>query len=77
MPTFTKELGLGILDARNTRMETAEEVAAACGRAAEFVAPSKLHVSPSAGLEFLPHRVARKKLETLAAGVRRAKEGAA
>jgi len=74
---FTKELGLGVLDARNTRMETPEEVAAACRRAADFVIPSKLHVSPSAGLEFLPRRVARKKLETLAAGVRRAKEGAA
>ena len=74
---FTKELGLGVLDARNTRMETPEEVAAACRRAAEFVSPSALHVGPSAGLEFLPRRVARKKLDALAAGVRRAKEGAA
>ena len=74
---FTKELGLGVLDARNTRMETPEEVAAACRRGAEIAAASALHVSPSAGLEFLPRRVARKKLETLASGVRRAKEGAA
>jgi len=75
--TFTKELGLGVLDARNTRMETPEEVAAACRRAAEFVSPAALHVGPSAGLEFLPRRVARKKLDALAAGVRRATEGAA
>jgi len=74
---FTKELGLGILDARNTRMETPEEIAAACRRACEIVAPSALHVGPSAGLEFLPRRVARRKLEALAAGVRRAEEGAA
>jgi 5-methyltetrahydropteroyltriglutamate--homocysteine methyltransferase len=74
---FTKELGLGVLDARNTRMETPDEVAAACRRGAEIVSASALHVSPSAGLEFLPRRVARKKLETLAAGVRRAREGTA
>jgi 5-methyltetrahydropteroyltriglutamate--homocysteine methyltransferase len=74
---FTKELGLGVLDARNTRMETAEEVAAACRRAADVVAPPALSVGPSAGLEFLPRRVARKKLDALAAGVRLAKEGAA
>ncbi len=74
---FTKELGLGILDARNTRMETPEEVAAACRRASEIVPPSALHVGPSAGLEFLPRRIARRKLEVLAAGVRHAAEGIA
>ncbi len=71
---FTKELGLGVLDARNTRMETPEEVAAACRRACEIVPPGALYVGPSAGLEFLPRRVARQKLEVLAAGVRRAEE---
>jgi len=74
---FTKELGLGVLDARNTRMETPEDIAVACRRAAEFVSPASLHVGPSAGLEFLPRRVARKKLDALAAGARLAKEGVA
>lgn len=74
---FTKELGLGILDARNTRMESPEEVAAAVRLAAELVPADSLYVSPSAGLEFLPRRVARRKLEVLVAGVRRAKEGVA
>jgi len=74
---FTKKLGLGVLDARNTRMETPEDIAIACRRAAEFVSPASLHVGPSAGLEFLPRRVARKKLDALAAGVRLAKEGVA
>ncbi len=73
----TKALGLGILDARNTRMETPQEVAAACRRAAELVPAGSLYVGPSAGLEFLPRRVARRKLETLAAGVHLAKDGAA
>ncbi len=74
---FTKDLGLGIVDARNTRLEIPDEIAAACRRAAEIVPASSLHVGPSAGLEFLPRRVARGKLEALVAGVRRAGEGAA
>lgn len=67
-----KELGLGILDARNTRLETPEEVAKACRRAAEIAPAASLYIGPSAGLEFLPRRVARRKLEALVAGVRRA-----
>ncbi len=74
---FTKQLGLGIVDARNTKMETPEVVADACRRAAEIVPADRLHVGPSAGLEFLPRKVAQRKLEVLAAGVRRAQEGAA
>ena len=73
---FTKHLGLGIVDARNTKMETPEAVAAACRRAAAFVPADRLHVGPSAGLEFLPRKVAQRKLEVLAAGVRRVREGA-
>ena len=74
---FTKQLGLGIVDARNTKMETAEAVADACRRATAFVPASHLHVGPSAGLEFLPRGVAQRKLEVLAAGVRRFHEGGA
>ncbi|HLW59080.1 MAG TPA: methylcobamide--CoM methyltransferase [bacterium] len=74
---FTKQLGLGILDARNTKMETPEAIAEACRRAAEIVPAPHLHVGPSAGLEFLPRRIARRKLEVLVAGVRRAGKEAA
>lgn len=75
--SFTKHLGLGIVDARNTRMETPEAVADACRRATELVPADRLRVGPSAGLEFLPRKVARRKLEVLAEGVRRFREGAA
>ncbi len=74
---FTKQLGLGIVDARNTKMETPEAVAAGCRRATEFVPADHLHVGPTAGLEFLPRKVAHRKLEVLAAGVRRFQEGTA
>ncbi|MBI4279061.1 MAG: methylcobamide--CoM methyltransferase [Armatimonadetes bacterium] len=71
---FTRELGLGVLDARNTRMESPAEIAAAVARACRVVSPEKLHVSPSAGLEFLPRGVARRKLDALVSGVRQARE---
>jgi 5-methyltetrahydropteroyltriglutamate--homocysteine methyltransferase len=74
---FTKQLGLGIVDARNTKIETPEAVATACRRAAEFVPADHLHVGPSAGLEFLPRKVAQRKLEVLAAGAHRFQGGAA
>lgn len=73
----TKKLGLGIVDARNTKMESAEQVAAACRRAAQLAPDVELLVGPSAGLEFLPRKVARRKLEVLADGVRLAREGVA
>jgi 5-methyltetrahydropteroyltriglutamate--homocysteine methyltransferase len=74
---FTKALGAGLLDARNTRLESPDEVAAACRRAAEIAPPEMLQIGPSAGLEFLPRRVARRKLEALVSGVRLFNGGAA
>jgi 5-methyltetrahydropteroyltriglutamate--homocysteine methyltransferase len=74
---FTKQLGLGIVDARNTKMESPEAVAAGCRRALEVVPADHLYVGPTAGLEFLPRTVAQRKLDVLASGVRRFQEGAA
>lgn len=69
---FTKELQFGLLDARNTRVETTEEIVAAVRRLAEIVPLDRVMLAPSAGLEFLPHGVARKKLRALVDGARAA-----
>lgn len=61
-----KGAGVGILDARNVRLETEEELAANIARAARAVGSGQLHVSPSCGLEFLPRDVARAKLSRAA-----------
>jgi 5-methyltetrahydropteroyltriglutamate--homocysteine methyltransferase len=61
-----KALGLGIADARNVRLETEDELAAAIERGVKAVGPQNLHVSPSCGLEFLPRDSARAKLDLLA-----------
>jgi 5-methyltetrahydropteroyltriglutamate--homocysteine methyltransferase len=61
-----KGLGLGIVDARNVRLESEEQLAASIQRAAEAAGADNLHVGPSCGLEFLPRDAARAKLELLA-----------
>ena len=69
-----KVLGLGIVDARNTRMESAEEIVESIRRVSGFVSVERLHVSPSCGLEFLPRRDAYDKLVRLVEGAARARE---
>jgi 5-methyltetrahydropteroyltriglutamate--homocysteine methyltransferase len=69
---FTKKLGLGIIDARNTRLEQPQDIAERIKRLGDGIDPDNIHVSPSAGLEFLPREVAQEKLRLLAEGVRQA-----
>ena len=73
---FTKGLGLGIIDARNTKIEGVEQIVEAIRRAGEFVPADRLYVSPSAGLEYLPREVAFDKLKRLVEGVRASQVGA-
>jgi 5-methyltetrahydropteroyltriglutamate--homocysteine methyltransferase len=60
-----KQLGVGIVDARNVRLEDETELSQQLHRAREAAGDS-LHVSPSCGLEFLPREQARAKLVLLA-----------
>jgi|FLYL01.1.fsa_nt_gi 5-methyltetrahydropteroyltriglutamate--homocysteine methyltransferase len=69
---FTKKIGLGIVDARNTRMESADYLVERIKALAANIPPDHVHVNPSAGLEFLPREVAQAKLKRLAEGVRQA-----
>lgn len=71
---FTKKLLAGIVDARNTKMETEEELHERLERALDFVSAENLSVSPNYGLEFLPRESARKKLTHLSKIVREFRE---
>jgi 5-methyltetrahydropteroyltriglutamate--homocysteine methyltransferase len=71
---FTKKLGLGVIDARNTKLESVEEIVDAVRRASAIVPPDMVYVNPSCGLEYLPREVAQAKLARMVEGVRRAKE---
>ncbi|MCH7761071.1 methylcobamide--CoM methyltransferase [candidate division TA06 bacterium] len=71
---FTKSLGFGIIDARNTKRETVEEIVEKIGKIREIVPLDRIHVSPNCGLEFLPREVAYEKLVLMVKGVNKAKE---
>jgi 5-methyltetrahydropteroyltriglutamate--homocysteine methyltransferase len=71
---FTKKLGLGIIDARNTRLESVEELVGTVRRASDIVAPDRIYVNPSCGLEYVPRDVAQAKLNRMVEGVQRAQE---
>jgi 5-methyltetrahydropteroyltriglutamate--homocysteine methyltransferase len=69
---FTKKLGLGVVDARNTRLESPEQIAGRVKALAGTLEPDHVHVAPNTGLEFLPREVAQEKLRRLSQGVRMA-----
>lgn len=69
-----KELGLGIVDARNTKMESVDDIAEQIGRVTSYVSPERIQVSPSAGLEFLPRSTAYDKLVRMVEGVQKTRE---
>ena len=69
-----KELVVGLLDARNTRLEPVEEMVAAVRRVSAHVSFDRLHLSPSCGLDFLPRQNARQKLARLVDGAQAARQ---
>ena len=73
LATLPDGVGLeaGVVDARNTKLETEAELTGAIGGLAERLGERRLRVGPSAGLEFLPREKARAKLERLASAARK------
>ena len=69
-----KELGLGVIDARNTKLESVDEIVAQITRVGGSVSPDRIQVSPSCGLEFLPRANAYDKLVRMVEGVAKARE---
>ncbi len=61
-----KPLGLGLIDARNTRLEDAAAVAKQVERILSRVKADACYLLPSCGLEYLPRDRARSKLKLLA-----------
>ena len=60
-----KPLGLGLIDARNTKLEDPKAIAAKVASLRQVVDLGKTYLCPSNGLEFLPRARARDKLSVL------------
>lgn len=67
---WSKALGLGCLDARNTKLESVTELHALFDVIHKLIPTDRLYVSPSCGLEFLPHEQAQQKIARLGEAVR-------
>jgi len=65
-----KEIGLGYVDARSTKMETESELLTVFERVTSKIPADKILVNPSCGLEFLPHAVAQKQLRNMVEAVK-------
>lgn len=62
----TVKLGLGVVDARNTRLESADALRETLARVADRQGAERVVATTSAGLEFLPRQRAQEKLARLA-----------
>ncbi len=61
----TKEIGLGIVNSRNTLEEQAHKLSTAVSRWREKTTASRIFLTPSTGLEFVPRPKALRKLQIL------------
>jgi 5-methyltetrahydropteroyltriglutamate--homocysteine methyltransferase len=68
-----RDVGVGIVDVKNSYVESADDVAARIDACLRFVAPERLSVSPDCGLSQTARWVARGKLAALVEGARRAR----
>jgi len=66
----TQNIVVGVVDARNTRLETADEVARYAERALKLVPQERLVLATTTSLEYLPRDIARAKLTALVEGAR-------
>ncbi|MEP6694731.1 MAG: hypothetical protein ABJB39_08815 [Chloroflexota bacterium] len=67
LTTIRQTVVLGIVDARNTRVETEGELVKLIETALKRIPAEYLWVAPTTGLEYLPHDVAVQKLKVLVA----------
>jgi 5-methyltetrahydropteroyltriglutamate--homocysteine methyltransferase len=72
-----QKLAAGVVDSRNTRLETVDQILSRTAAAAALVGPDKLYLNPNMGLEFLPREQAFDKLVRMVEGANKAREALA
>jgi 5-methyltetrahydropteroyltriglutamate--homocysteine methyltransferase len=73
-PSFTKDIGLGVLDAHSHRAETPEEVADGIRRTLKVIPLSQVYVTPDCGLKTRTIDETVAKLTSMVDGTRRMRE---
>ena len=68
--SYDKELGLGVIDVHNSRIETVDEVKYGIGEALKVLPPEKIYVNPDCGLKLLDKTIAFEKLRVMVRGAR-------
>jgi 5-methyltetrahydropteroyltriglutamate--homocysteine methyltransferase len=68
---FSQEIALGCVDARNTKMESEEELLKLFEKVTKRFPHKQIYVNPSCGLEFLPQENAFAKLKNMANAVKK------
>ncbi|MEM2488227.1 MAG: hypothetical protein QXR44_06500, partial [Thermoproteota archaeon] len=66
-----KELGFGVIDVHNRRVETVDEVIAGINKVLEFMPVERLYINPDCGLKLLPREIAREKMRRMVEAVKR------
>ena len=71
---FTKDIGFGVIDVHDSRIESVEEVRGRILKGLEVVPPDRLTVSPDCGLKLLSREVAYKKMVNMVKATRLVEE---
>ena len=68
--SWNKELTVGCIDARNTKLESKEELKKILVKIKTLLPEENICISPSCSLEFLPHTAALTKIKNMAEAVK-------
>lgn len=74
-PRFTKDIGLGVIDAHNHRVESSEEVADGIRRSLKVISLPQVYISPDCGLKTRTADEAAAKLAAMVEGTRLIRKG--
>ena len=73
-PRFTKDIGLGVVDAHSHRAESADEVADGIRRSLKVIPLNQVYISPDCGLKTRTIDESMAKLTAMVEGTRRVRE---
>ncbi len=71
---YSKEIGVGVIDVHNKRIETPEEVMKDILNVLNYFEPEKVWINPDCGLKLLPRKIAFQKLVSMVKGTQMARE---